>query len=47
MTGPLILIVGAIYAAVSINLLRDGQGGLSLAFAAYAVSNVGLWIASR
>ena len=47
MSGPLLLFVGAIYAYVSLDFLREGQGGFALAFAAYSISNVGLWIASR
>ena len=47
MSGPLLLFVGAIYLVVALDFLKDGQGGFCLAFLAYAVSNVGLWLASR
>jgi hypothetical protein len=42
----LILVVGAVYLVVSVDLWRQGQDGLSLAFAAYALSNVGLYFAA-
>ena len=47
MSGPLILIVGAIYVWIAVDFVSDGKGGLALAFAGYALSNVGLWLASR
>lgn len=47
MSGPLILIVGAIYAWIAVDLMTSGKSGLALAFAGYAVSNVGLWVAAR
>lgn len=47
MSGPLLLFVGVIYVIVAMDFLKEGQGGFCLAFMAYAVSNVGLWLASR
>lgn len=47
MSGPLILIVGAIYAWIAVDLVASGKSGLALAFAGYSVSNIGLWLASR
>lgn len=43
----LILGVGAVYLLTALDLLKEGQGGLSLAFAAYALANVGLYLATK
>lgn len=43
----LILSVGAIYAAITVDLYVNGRPGLALAFAGYAISNVGLWWDSK
>jgi hypothetical protein len=44
----LILAIGAVYLAVAVDLWwRGEQVGLALAFASYAVSNVGLYLAAR
>jgi hypothetical protein len=47
MSTWLILAVGAVYAYVAADLYWTGKEGLSLAFAGYAVSNLGLAMASR
>lgn len=43
----LILIIGAVYLFTALDLLKNGQGGLALAFAGYAFSNIGLYLAAR
>jgi hypothetical protein len=44
----LILVIGAVYLVVAIDLWwRGEQVGLALAFASYAVSNVGLYLAAK
>lgn len=47
MAPSLIILVAVIYLAVAADLYRQRQHGLALAFLAYAVSNVGLFIAAR
>jgi hypothetical protein len=47
MSGPLILVVGAIYLYIAGDLFCAGKMGLSLTFAGYAFSNIGLWMAAR
>lgn len=47
MSGWLIAIVGAIYLVVAGDLWWQGKSGMALAFAGYALSNVGLWMAAR
>lgn len=47
MAGYLILFVGALYLWTALDLFGKGQDGLSLAFAAYALSNVGLYFAQK
>jgi hypothetical protein len=43
----LILVIGAVYLAVAGDLYWQGKGGLALAFASYALSNVGLYLAAK
>lgn len=43
----LILLVGAIYTGIAVDLYVNAKEGLALAFLGYAVSNVGLWMAAR
>ena len=43
MSSWLILFVGAIYLAVTIDLAWAGRAGLAITFAGYAIGNVGLW----
>lgn len=47
MAPALILIVGAIYSYIAIDLFWTGKSGLALAFAGYAVSNIGLFFAAK
>jgi len=42
MSVSLIAVVTLIYAGVAISLFFDGKPGMALAFAGYAVANVGL-----
>jgi len=43
----LILVVGAIYLYIAFDLICAGRTGLALAFAGYAVSNIGLYMAAK
>ena len=43
----LILAVGGIYLYIAVDLICAGKTGLSLAFAGYAVSNIGLYMAAK
>jgi hypothetical protein len=43
----LILIIGGIYVLITIDLVQQKKFGLALTFAAYALSNVGLWMVSK
>jgi hypothetical protein len=47
MSANLIAIVGVVYAVIAANLYLSGKPGLALAFAGYAVSNVGLYLEAR
>jgi hypothetical protein len=47
MSNILILVVAGIYLLTSLDLFWRGQGGMSLTFFAYSVSNIGLWLATR
>jgi hypothetical protein len=47
MASPLIAITGVIYAWVACDLAWRGRYDLALAYAGYAVSNVGLYYAAR
>ena len=42
MSSPLILAVGAVYLFVAIDQARKGSPGMALAWAGYALANVGL-----
>lgn len=42
MSSPLILAVGAVYLVVAIDQFRRGSPGMALAWAGYAIANVGL-----
>lgn len=46
MAPSLILLVGAVYVAIAIDLIITGKTGLAIAFAGYALANVGLWLAA-
>jgi len=43
----LILAVGVVYLAIAADLVMTGKEPMALAFAGYAVSNVGLYLAAR
>ena len=45
MTDLLLGIVAVIYLGVAFTYFREGNTGMGIAFAAYAVSNVGFYIA--
>jgi hypothetical protein len=47
MSANLIALVGVTYAFIAANLYLSGKPGLALAFAGYAVSNVGLYLEAR
>jgi hypothetical protein len=47
MSANLIALVGIVYAFIAANLYASGKLGLALAFAGYAVSNVGLYLEAR
>lgn len=44
MTRPLIILVGCIYAYISVETGWRGDAGLSIMYFGYALGNVGLWI---
>jgi hypothetical protein len=47
MSAPLIAICGVIYLFVAADLAWHGKTGLAIAYAGYAFSNVGLYMAAR
>lgn len=47
MSNWLILTVGAIYLAICVDLFRQGQQGMALTFFAYALGNLGMYLATR
>ena len=48
MSAPLILAVAVVYTFVAFDQWRAGNPGMAVAWAGYAVANVGLaWAASR
>lgn len=47
MASWLIALTGLIYLYVAFDLFMAGKTGLSLAYAGYAFSNVGLWLAAQ
>ena len=47
MAAPLIAFIGVVYGWVAIDLLRNGNMGLGIAFAGYALGNVGLYLAAK
>lgn len=42
MSGPLMLIVGVVYAYIAAEQYWRGNPGIALAFFGYAISNIGL-----
>jgi hypothetical protein len=47
MSAPLIALCGVIYLFVAVDLAWHGKTGLAIAYAGYAFSNVGLYLAAR
>ena len=47
MSPWLILVVGAIYLYIAFDMICAAKTGLSITFLAYALGNLGLWIAAR
>lgn len=47
MSSILILIVAVLYLVTAVDLGLKGQYGMSLAFLAYSISNIGLFLATR
>lgn len=47
MSQILILFVAIIYVVIGLDLCLEKQYGLGISFVAYALANVGLWLASR
>jgi hypothetical protein len=46
-TGPLIILVGVIYAYVAVDQYMNGNSGMAIAYAGYSVSNIGLWMLAK
>lgn len=44
MSAWLIMIIGAVYSVVAIDLLVTGKTGLGIAFVGYAIGNIGLYM---
>jgi len=47
MTGPLIILVGVIYAYVAVDQYMSGNSGMAIAYAGYSFSNIGLWMLAK
>ncbi len=47
MSAPLILIVGGVYLVVAFDQWRQGNPGMALAWAGYALANVGLAMSAK
>ena len=47
MSSPLILAVGAVYLVVAFDQFAKGNPGMALAWAGYALANVGLAMAAK
>lgn len=47
MAGVLVLVVGGIYALTAVFYFRENNIGMAIAFAAYALANVGLYMAGE
>ena len=43
----LLFFIGILYVIIGINYYLDDKTGLCIAFIAYALANVGLWMAGR
>jgi hypothetical protein len=47
MSSPLILTVGVVYLVVAVDQYRQGSPGMALAWAGYALANVGLAMSAK
>lgn len=47
MSNTLILIVGLVYFVIGFDLIRQHKYGLGISFIAYALANIGLYMAAR
>lgn len=47
MAPGLILLVGAVYLYIAIDMLAKGNSGMAVVFGGYAFSNIGLWLAAK
>ncbi len=47
MSSWLILAIGAVYLVIGADLWWQGKFGLAMAFAGYAFSNIGLYLAAK
>lgn len=47
MSAALIAAVGVVYAVIAIDLYLAGKPGLALAFAGYAIANIGLFLEAK
>ena len=44
MNATLILAMGAVYAVIGAQFLRERRVGMGIAFMGYAIGNIGLWL---
>lgn len=47
MSGPLIILVGIIYAVIAAMHVANGDRAIAIVFAGYAFSNIGLWMGAE
>ena len=47
MSGPLIALTGVIYAWIAVDQFWRGNPGMAIAYAGYALANVGLYTLAR
>lgn len=47
MSAALIAAVGVVYAVIAADLYLAGKPGLALAFAGYAIANIGLFLEAK
>lgn len=47
MSAPLILCVGVVYLVVALDQYRQGSTGMAIAWAGYALANVGLAMSAK
>ena len=47
MSGPLIALTGVIYAWIAVDQFWRGNPGMAIAYAGYALANVGLYMLAR